>query len=76
MARGMPSAQVLGLEAAPSRARVLTVNGEPGTIAHWAARYPVNADRIKYRLGRGWSDEDAVLTPPGMPRGTRAPADA
>jgi hypothetical protein len=78
MSRGWTSAQVLGLEEAPTQARTLTVNGERGTLAHWTSRYPVSADQVKYRLRHGWSDEDAVLTPPGEPRGTRAawsPAD-
>ena len=57
----------------PRNARFITVNEITDTIAGWGRRlgatdgYQLVLNRIKH----GWTEEDAVLTPIGKPKGTR-----
>jgi hypothetical protein len=39
----------------------IVVNGEKGSISEMARKYNMNKERIRYRLKRGWSPEDACI---------------
>lgn len=56
-----------------TRNRYLTLGRRTMTLDAWAEETGVNATTITARLGRGWSEKDALTTPPGSrkpaPRG-------
>lgn len=54
-----------------SRNRTLVVCGRALTVAEWARETGIPYGTIQGRLHRGWSSEDAVLTPNHKSRGTR-----
>ncbi len=43
--------------------RLITVHGQTRCAVEWAEIYGVAASTICRRLGLGWSDEEAVMTP-------------
>lgn len=47
--------------------RMLEVNGEKRCMAEWAEIVGVKVGTIWARLSKGWSDEDAVMTPVRVP---------
>lgn len=42
---------------------ILTVKGVSQTLIHWSEQTGLSSETIQARRRRGWSDEDAVLTP-------------
>jgi hypothetical protein len=53
------------------RLRNITVHGKTKFMSDRARESGVNFSTIRSRLNNGWSDEDAILTPIGSPRGAR-----
>ena len=49
--------------------RLLTLNGETHTLSQWAEITKIPYDRIKQRLHRGYTDEEALTLPIGGKRG-------
>lgn len=49
--------------------RLLTLNGETHTLSQWAEITKIPYDRIKQRLQRGYTDEEALTLPLGGKRG-------
>jgi len=43
---------------------ILTIKGEKHTVTEWSRIKKINVGTIRKRLKNGWSEEDAVLTPP------------
>ena len=41
--------------------RILTINGVERPLMDWAEKFAVNPFTVRTRLGRGWSDHDAVF---------------
>jgi hypothetical protein len=52
-------------EACAGRGQMLTVQGECRPISEWGRIKGLTTTQIRQRLKRGWSHEDAVLTPFG-----------
>lgn len=48
-----------------------THEGRTMPMKHWARELGIHYDTVKLRRRNGWSLEDALLTPPGRPRGSR-----
>ena len=48
--------------------RLLTVDGITANVVQWSEMTGINRGTIQHRLNRGWSESDAVKTPP-MKRG-------
>ena len=48
-----------------------THEGRTMAMKEWARKLGIHYDTVKGRRRNGWSLEDALLTPPGMPRGSR-----
>ena len=48
--------------------RFITINGRTQTLEQWAAEMGIGPDVIKHREDRGWSIQEAILTPKGMKR--------
>ena len=44
--------------------RNITVGGETLHLTEWARRLGISASTVFYRLQRGWTEEEAVTTPP------------
>jgi hypothetical protein len=53
--------------------RMLTVHGERDSLAAWAERFGLSISRVHQRLRLGWSEEEAIATPPGAKRASRPP---
>lgn len=50
-------------KSARDRARPITIDTETHYAAEWAEIVGINHQTISYRLGMGWSERDAVMTP-------------
>ena len=51
---------------------LITADGATRTAAEWSERLGGNLQLVQCRVRQlGWSEEDAVLTPIGKPKGTR-----
>ena len=48
--------------------RYITIDGETHTLEEWARIKGIGPDTIKHREDRGWSIQDAILTPVGVRR--------
>lgn len=48
--------------------RYITIDGRTQTLEQWAAEMGMGPDVIKHREDRGWSIEEAILTPKGGKR--------
>lgn len=46
--------------------RILTLNGEAMTVVEWAERLGWTEDCIRGRIKKGWTDQEALTTPPSM----------
>lgn len=53
-----------------SSSRMITIDGQTRCVEEWAEHLGVRAGMIHDRLGTGWPDRDAVMTP----RGSRRPS--
>jgi hypothetical protein len=42
----------------------LTIDGETRLLTEWAESAGITQELVRYRLGRDWTIEDAVFTPP------------
>lgn len=43
--------------------RYVTINGETHTVTEWAERKGMKPNNVTARIGKGWSEEKAIMTP-------------